>query len=197
MKKIKALIDPDTSSVAKLLQFLANAESARSLLSTIFGLVTTFGTVSLAGLDLLNGRQDFISTLAAVSHAPLAVRLFLMGICAVALGTGLGGVSFYLTRKNTSTRATIVSFLGIAWALLLVVCAQALADTSGRTQFPEFALFLVMGLGLCMWLLSYQMRAHSGPGTSAPMVEDRGNMIALFVVTAIFAGVLVSISEIG
>lgn len=196
MKKITNLIDPERSFIAKLFQFLSNVDSARSLASTLFGLLTTFGTVSLTAFDILSGKREFVSAVSGIAEIGLAIRLLLMILVAGALGAGLGGLSFYLTRKNTGTRAIIVSFLGIAWAFLLVASAQALANTSGRSAFPEFALFLTLGLGLCMWLLTYQMRAQSGQGAPA-MVEDRANMLALFVTTTILGGLLISVSEIG
>ena len=100
-----------------------------------------------------------------------------------------------MSRRNTGNIAVFQSILAIVWALFLVAAAQILADPTSDAVLPEFTMFLLVGLGFCLWLLSFQMRAQTRVGTPA-MVEDRSLVVLTFAATTLIAGFVVELGAI-
>lgn len=184
LKSIAAL-GPKLSSPA---EFLANLGGAFSFAGTIIG--TIFG-----GLGLSGGSEAIQNTTINITGAEFPVRLLLMVVVAVLLGYGLGAASFFLSKRNSDSVAVLLGFLAICWGLLLVTAAHGLADSSSTGLLPEFATFLFIGLGLCMWLLTFQMRSQAGTGTQDTM-EHRSTVVLHFTATCIAGWMVVNLGAI-
>jgi hypothetical protein len=162
--------------VAKPVEVLSNIFNIGTFLFTIPALF--FGYNTLSGV--------------ARSSQPLSfpLRLLILVGCGTVLGWGLGACIAYLTRRNTSATVVMATILACTWALLLVTIADSL--TVRRAALPEFALFVLVGMALVMWLLTFQLRAQANFG-NAMMVQDRTTMIAWFAATTLIAMLLVQL----
>lgn len=116
------------------------------------------------------------------------LRLLMLVLCASVLGWGLGFFIRLATRQNSSGMAVLAVVVSALWALLLVVVAEALSIAN--RSFPEFSLFLFVGIGLVLWLMIFQLRANVSQ-TSAVVVLDRARMALWFVMTALSAAALI------
>lgn len=183
--KLLASLGPKLSSPA---EFLANLGGAFSFLGAIVG--TVFGGLGLAG-----GSEAIQSTTIDITGAEFPVRLLLMVIVAVLLGYGLGAACFFMSKRNSDSIAVLLGFLAICWGLLLVTTAHGLADSSSGGLLPEFATFLFIGLCLCMWLLTFQMRSQAGTGTQDTM-EHRSAVVLHFTATCIVGWMVVNLGAL-
>ncbi|MEM7671230.1 MAG: hypothetical protein AAF317_19260, partial [Pseudomonadota bacterium] len=121
-----------------------------------------------------------------IGQMGLPARLLTVVVCAAILGLGLGYAVSWLTRKNATVTVVLSGLISIAWALLLTTLVDAVTREGAGRALPEFALFFLVGFGLMLWCLTFQMRAQLDVGNKV-MVRDRSQMIFLFAATAVFS----------
>ncbi|MGX9854625.1 hypothetical protein ACR03S_04170 [Limimaricola variabilis] len=182
-------------SIAALGSKLSSPAELLANLGGAFSFVGTLAGAAFSALGLAGGSEAIQNTTIDITGAEFPVRLLLMVIVAVLLGYGLGAACFFLSKRNSDSVAVLLGFLAIGWGLLLVTAAHGLADSSSSGLLPEFATFLFIGLGLCMWLLTFQMRSQAGTGTQDTM-EHRSAVVLHFTATCIVGWIVVNLGAI-
>lgn len=113
----------------------------------------------------------------------LPFKVVILVVAAALLGSGLGyALNVMSKRDRTETRVVCLLATGI-WALMLVGVADGLSSQDDRA---EFLLFVLIGLGLMLWLLTFQLRADARM-VSAPVMRDRSQFMFVFTSVVILS----------
>ena len=178
MRRMKRISEP--------VNFLANVTA---VLSFVFNTLAFLAAIPIYLFGLSGAKGSWIGDIQPLSFP---VRLMILVTFAALLGWGLGYSIARLTKQNTSASVVAATIVTCIWALLLVATADGLATT--RSGLPEFALFVLIGMGLIIWLLTFQLRAQINFGNTV-IVQDRAIMFAWFASVTVAASLLVQAGE--
>ena len=172
-------------------KFLKKYESITAPAMVVKDLI---GAVQFVAPFLLTlfGLEEVLSISVDLSRMSLPVRLLVVIVGACVLGAGLGFAVALLTRRNSTPMIVVSGLLSIGWALMLVTIIETMAGGGRASALPEYTLFVLVGLGLMLWVLTFQLRAQTGFG-NRQMVTDRSLVVLIVTGSALLSSVLVQV----
>jgi len=118
----------------------------------------------------------------------LPFRLLCAVGCAALLGWGLGAFIAHMTKRNSEGRMVAIVVVAMVWGALLVALMDSFSVATAN--LPEFLVFLLLGMCIVLWLLTFKLKSSASPANQVIM-QDRATVIFAFAGTATFAGLFV------
>lgn len=120
-----------------------------------------------------------------VTDTPLALRIVLLLFIAGAMGWSFGALVSWLTSDQSETRKLLSAVIAMASAGLLVFSADWLSVARKNAALPELQLFTAVGMGVALWVATYQFRIHA-EGIGRGVLQSRATNILIFSVVCVF-----------
>lgn len=157
-----------------------------SIISDATSLAVNLGAFGGGGLALLGtasaigGRPSVID----IGNSPLALRVVILLIISASMGWMLGAIVGWLSKDPSESRRVLGIITAAVCGCLLIFSADWLVPSKMDVLLPELQVFSAIGLGVALWIATFQFRLQSGH-VGNRVIRDRALALMTFGIVSV------------